>query len=61
MDFKDPPLLKIREVTKLTGLSQSTIYQYIKDGRFPHSVKIGPFARWVRAEVESWLKHRPER
>jgi prophage regulatory protein len=46
--------LKLSEVKKRTGKSKSTIYQCIKDGRFPKPIKLGPRAvGWIEAEIEA--------
>lgn len=35
-------LLRLKQVEIKTGLKRSQIYLYMKDGTFPHSIKIGP-------------------
>ncbi len=35
-------LLRLRQVEQKTGLKRSQIYLYMKDKRFPLSIKIGP-------------------
>ena len=48
-------MLRIDKVVKLTGLSRSTIYSAIQDGRFPAGVKVGIRARrWRAAEIWAW-------
>lgn len=57
----DPPdrLLRLPEVQRLTGLGRSAIYQQMKDGFFPQSVKIGPRAStWSEAAVQAWIRQR---
>jgi len=42
-----------------TGLSRSTIYQYIKDGVFPKPVPLGPRAvGWLESDVSEWIAGR---
>ena len=37
------------------GLSRSTLYAWIKQGRFPAPVKLGPRASaWALADLERW-------
>jgi predicted DNA-binding transcriptional regulator AlpA len=43
---KEPTILRRLQVQQRTGLSRSTLYQYIKDGAFPASVQLGP-VRWA--------------
>lgn len=37
---ESPRLLRLPEVRKLTGLSQTTIYERIKGGRFPRQIPL---------------------
>lgn len=53
-------LLRIDEVRTLTGLSRSSLYEAIKQGRFPPAVKIGLRAvAWKASDVEAWIAARP--
>lgn len=39
-----------------TGLKRSQIYLYMKDGTFPHSIKIGPASvAWLESEIDEWI------
>lgn len=54
-------LLRIHEVTKLTGLSRSSIYKQIKLRNFPTGVKITDRSTaWPSNEVEAWIADRIE-
>lgn len=56
MSNEPRPLMTLPEVVALTTLSKPTIYTYIRDGRFPRQVRIGPNrVVWRRAEVLRWL------
>lgn len=56
MSNEPSPLMTLPEVVALTTLSKPTIYTYIRDGRFPRQVRIGPNrVVWRRAEVLRWL------
>jgi predicted DNA-binding transcriptional regulator AlpA len=37
----EPAILRRPQVEQRTGLSRSTLYQYIKDGDFPRPVRLG--------------------
>jgi prophage regulatory protein len=51
--------LRRKQVETRTGLSRSTIYQYIKDGDFPKPVALGPRAvGWLESEVSEWIAAR---
>lgn len=52
-------LIRLPEVIARTGLSRSTIYNYIEDGTFPKQIKIGKRAMaFVDSEVEEWVQTR---
>lgn len=54
------PLLRRKEVERETGLSRSSIYQYMQEDRFPKPLKIGPRAvAWPASEIEAWKANRP--
>ena len=54
--------LRLPEVLARTGLSRSTIYVRLEQGRFPRPVSLGSRAvGWVEAEVDEWMRERIER
>lgn len=51
--------LKLDAVKSITGLSRSSIYQAIAEGKFPSQVKLGARSvAWVASEVEEWMSCR---
>ena len=57
----NPPtrFLRLPEVQGRTGLSRSTIYVRLAQGRFPRPVSLGARAvGWVEAEVDGWIRER---
>ncbi|EMB4690491.1 AlpA family transcriptional regulator [Citrobacter freundii] len=49
-------LLRLKQVEIKTGLKRSQIYLYMKDGTFPHSIKIGPSSvAWLESEIDEWI------
>ena len=55
-------ILRLPEVKTRTGLSRSTIYLRVAEGRFPQPISLGARAvGWVDAEVEAWLAGQIER
>lgn len=49
-------LLRKREVLKLTGLSNSSFYNYIKAGRLKPGVPIGPRLKgWPASEIQAFI------
>ena len=53
-------LLRVDDVCSLTALGRSSIYQLMRDGEFPMSVKIGGHAvRWRAADIARWIEELP--
>ncbi len=51
--------LRLPEVLDRTGLSRSTIYVRLDQGRFPRPVSLGARAvGWIEAEVDEWIRER---
>lgn len=59
-DEHGPPrsrLLRLPEVIGRVGMSRSTIYQRMSEGRFPKSRSLGPkCAVWIEAEIDDWVR-----
>lgn len=56
-----PPIrfLRLPEVVARTGLSRSTIYVRLDQGRFPRPVSLGGRAvGWIESEVDEWMRNR---
>ncbi len=52
-------LIKLKTVMEVTGLGRSTLYEYVKNGRFPQPVDLGVRnVAWVELEVEDWIQQR---
>ena len=57
-----PKLLRRPEVEACTGLSRSTIYEWMKRGEFPQPVKMGArLVAWRESDVIAWLDTRTTR
>lgn len=55
-------LLRRPDVEAITGLSRSTIYQWMKDGKFPQPVALGTrIVAWRESDIEGWLESRETR
>jgi prophage regulatory protein len=51
-----PRLLNIDQVSKIVGLSRSSIYRFISEERFPRPVKLTDhISRWNVSEVNQWV------
>ena len=56
---REPAFLRRKQVETRTGLTLSTIYQYIKDSAFPKPVPLGPRAvGWIESDVSEWIAGR---
>ena len=54
-------ILRLPAVKMRTGLSRSTIYLLVSQGRFPKPVSLGMRAvGWVEAEIQEWLQRQIE-
>lgn len=48
----------IQSVARRLGISRSTIYAWISQGRFPCPRKLGRSSRWLVSEVDAWVRAR---
>ena len=54
-----PRIVRLAEVTRLTGISRSSIYRLMELGEFPQRVRLGVKAvGWRENEVEAWIAAR---
>lgn len=51
--------IKLHDVKSMTGLSRSSIYKFITEGKFPTQVKLSDRAvAWVLSDVQKWMEDR---
>lgn len=51
-------ILRLPAVKARTGLSRSTIYLRISEGKFPSPISLGGRAvGWVETEIDEWLNN----
>ena len=56
MEYK---IIRLNEVKVITGLSRSTIYLRMAEGKFPQQISLGSRAvGWINSEVIDWIEHR---
>ena len=48
-------LIRLPEVMHLTGMSRSTVYARMGQGRFPNTVSMVGIAAWRESDVREWL------
>ncbi|MBP9033769.1 MAG: AlpA family phage regulatory protein [Pseudomonadales bacterium] len=54
-----PALIRISQVHRLTGLSNSAIYRGVQSGTFPRPLKLTErSSAWVETEVLEWIAAR---
>jgi len=54
-------ILRLPNVLDRTGLSRSTVYLRVTEGRFPRPVSLGARAvGWIETEVEEWIARQIE-
>ena len=52
-------ILRLKDVIAMTGLSRSTIYLRMDQGKFPQQINLGSRAvGWVSSEVNEWIDER---
>jgi prophage regulatory protein len=57
--YSRPTLIRLKQVLARTGMSRSTIYSYMRDGRFPAPVSISTHCvAWIEDEVDRWISDR---
>lgn len=53
--MKDKPIMNLKEVARYLGVSQMSIYRYVKQGKIPAS-RVGKFWRFRKERIDEWLK-----
>lgn len=54
-------LIRLEEVMSRTGLTRALLYQMMKKGDFPKSVKLtGRAVAWVESQINVWIAGRIE-
>ena len=55
-------IMRIPEVTEVTGLSKTTIWRRVKSGDFPAPLRLGSLSTrsvgWRFSDVQTWLDSR---
>lgn len=52
-------IMRMPEVTSITGYSRASIYNFMAEGSFPKSKKLGPRAvGWDSHEIQAWIDER---
>jgi len=57
-------LLRAKEVAELLNVSESAVYKWMQQGRFPKPVRLGDddakrvAVRWVYEDIVAWIEER---
>ena len=52
-------ILRLTDVITMTGLSRSTIYLRMVQGKFPKKINLGSRAvGWISSDVNEWIEER---
>ncbi len=52
-------ILRLKQAKERTGLSRSTLYALIKEGKFPAPIALGARAvGWLSSDIDSWIEAR---
>lgn len=54
--MKENILMPIDKVCDATGYKTSTIYEWMRKGKFPRPIKRGRSVRWPSDEVYAWIE-----
>ncbi len=52
-------LLTKAEILELTGFSYSSIWSWMRSGKFPRSLAVSGRVRWRESEIRTWLENLP--
>ena len=59
MNLQNRPFLTIKEVSKLIGISVSTINRSVKEGDFPSKIKLSPRRIvFMKNQIEEWIERK---
>jgi prophage regulatory protein len=50
--------MRLPQVEETTGFKKSTLYGWIKVGKFPRPVSIGRMSAWPESKVHQWVQDR---
>lgn len=52
-------ILRIRDVKRAVGMSVSTIYEWMANGKFPTPIRLGARSvGWKKDDIEAWQESR---
>jgi len=52
---KGPMLLSVKEVAKMLGIGERTVWAWAAEGRVPEPLQLGRLKRWRLEEIKQWI------
>ena len=50
-------LLRVKEVVKKTSVGKSTIWAWVKEGKFPKPIKLSDrISVWKESDIDAWIE-----
>ena len=60
-NFQVPGFLRDKQVLEIIPISRATLWGWVKTGKFPKPVKLGPrTTAWSASDVREWMESRQE-
>ena len=56
LSLRDAKLIRLPAVTQRVGMQRTAVYGLIKEGKFPHPLKLGGASVWVDVEITRWME-----
>jgi len=57
--MKNLQIIRLKELTKILGVSSTTIYRWMDSANFPKSIKLSARAvGWYEEDILEWLDYR---
>ena len=57
----NPARFNKKQMLARVGASYPSIWQWMREGKFPRSRELGGKAAWLESEIEQWIVNRPIR
>jgi prophage regulatory protein len=58
---REERFIRLPEVVRRVGISRSSVWLWVRQGRFPRPVRVGPRVTcWRESEVDRWIAERVE-
>lgn len=55
-------LLRVKEVAKKTSAGKSTIWGWVKDGKFPKPIKLSDrISVWKESDIDEWIESKKDK